>query len=168
MTSSNAPLTASGHDEPTRRAFADAVITEITRGVLETGTARLMLDVVGLTGDTLALAHAKAARYMRDGLRAGDINARDVDPSLTVGRDAAAEVLAAEYDREYQEAIGVLATVTPVQSPVPRPGWFDKFLDRFLLDGGMPTWERRQTYGFHDGDPQARDAALAQWNGPRA
>jgi hypothetical protein len=140
MPATTAPHSMADQAEPNRLAFADAIVAEVTRDMLDPGTARLMLDVAGLTGDSDALAHAKAARYMRDGLRDGDINPRDVEPGYTVGRDEAREDLANYYDREYLESLAQLAAPAHSMAEVSRPSWFDGFLDRFVLNGGMPKW----------------------------
>jgi hypothetical protein len=144
MPASTAPHPTADQAEADRRALADTVIRALTHDLLDHHTAQQVLHAAGLSADGDVLGHAAAARYMRDGLLDGDIDPLDVEPGYTVGRDEAREHLAGYYDREYQDAVAALATPAQPSRAKAAACWFDGFLDRFLLNGGMPKW-RDQT-----------------------
>lgn len=101
-----------GLSDAQRAGIVDRLCADLMAARVDHGIAGLMLDCLGLTGDPDVLSHALAARHLRDGLRDGSIDAREVNPAIKV-RDGA-ELLANEYDQEYDEAIAKLATIRPV------------------------------------------------------
>lgn len=105
-----------GLDIPQVRAgLVHEIIYQVEAGWVETGTALLMLDVIGLTGDRGVLSDALAAKDLADGLRDGRYDPFFIDPQLRVPRDEAVDVLAAAHDDQYADAVRRLAVrrVTP-------------------------------------------------------
>lgn len=107
-----------GLPDDKRAELVRRLTDDLMAAKLDAGTALLMLDCLGLTGDREALSHGMAARYMRDGLRDGSIDPYAVDPELKVGREAAIDLLAEQYDGEFETSIATLATVSPLPGQV--------------------------------------------------
>lgn len=127
-----------------RQRLVRHILDQTARGDLDRGTAALMLDGIGLTGDADAIATALAARYMRDGLLDHTIDVREVDPQTRPGMaDIARDQIAADYDAEYETAVRALAAVRPVPVPVevPEPSLLVKALEFALPAKG----KRRRT-----------------------
>lgn len=112
MASTTATETAVANlPEDQRRKIVDKLCDDVMAARLDPGTALLMLDCLGLTGDRDVFSHALAARYMRDGLRDGTIDPFAVDPDIRIGRQTAIDMLSDGYDAEYVESLTTLATV---------------------------------------------------------
>lgn len=100
-----------GLTDEQRAAFVRRALGQIHSVELDTETALLMFDALGLTPSREHVADALAAKYFIDGLRDGTISPADVDPRITVHYDVAREQLAQQYEHTYDESVRALATI---------------------------------------------------------
>lgn len=96
--------------EPLRRRLVLHIIGKVEAGDIDQGTALLMLDVSGLTGDRQAFEDAVTGRDTAAGLADGRYQPADVDPGIRLPGDQARDFLVAQFDEQADAAIGVLAT----------------------------------------------------------
>ncbi len=101
-----------------RQNLVREVVRQVHAAEVDAGTALLMLDVIGLTGDREVLSEALASLEMADGLRDGRYDPRYVDPQLRVPRDEAVEILAGSFDDRYETAVVKLAVPRVAPDPL--------------------------------------------------
>lgn len=116
-TTTDAPPVA-GLPEDKRREIVSRLLDDVMAARIDKGTGHLLLDCLGLAGDRDVIAHALAARHLRDGLRDGSIDPYAVNPEIVVGREQAIEFLAEGYDREYDDSVATLAEVRELPGQV--------------------------------------------------
>lgn len=108
-TTTTPPAPTSALSDSLRARLVHNLLRQVGAGETHEGTALLILDVLGLTGDREALEDAVDATRMLTDLADGVADPWQVEPELRCGRDEAQAWATRLYKDRLDEAVLVLA-----------------------------------------------------------